>query len=168
MPALNAAPRSMTAPTPSPFIFGFWTILHRVVGAAAAPCAGGATPDMRRDATVAAVEKVTPAVVNIGTLSVGRADPYEEMLRDFFGYGRRAPDTLYSSGSGVIIDEEGWILTNLHVVRDAARVRVTVADSSEPIDAEVISISEANDLALLRLKSNKGQTFRAVSFAADD
>ncbi|MCC7375671.1 MAG: trypsin-like peptidase domain-containing protein [Verrucomicrobiales bacterium] len=127
-----------------------------------------ARPDVRRDATVAAVEKVMPSVVNIGTLTVARADPYEQMLREFFGYGNRAPDTLYSSGSGVIIDDEGWVLTNFHVVREAAKVQVTLADTTEPIDAEVVATSEVNDLAVLRLKGKPGQKFRGVPFAPDD
>ncbi len=131
---------------------------------------GGALPsaDVRRDPTVLAVERVLPSVVNIATLTVERTDPYNEMMREFFGYGRRAPDTAYSSGSGVIIDEEGWVLTNFHVVRGANRVQVTVADTTEPMDAEVVSSSEANDLALLRLKARPGQKFRAVALAADD
>ncbi len=127
-----------------------------------------ALPDLRRDATVSAIEKTMPSVVNIGTLTVERADPYEQMLRDFFGYGRRAPDTLYSSGSGVIIDEEGWVLTNFHVVRDAAKVQVTMAGSTQPLDADVVATSEANDLALLRLKGKPGQKFKAVALGGDD
>lgn len=129
---------------------------------------GAVVADVRRDATVAAVEKVLPSVVNISTLTVERADPYEQMLREFFGYGRRAPDTLYSSGSGVIIDEEGWVLTNFHVVREAAKVRVTVADEAEAIEAEVVAASEANDVALIRLRGPAGRKYRAVTLAADD
>ena len=135
--------------------------------ASAAPRPNGGT-EIRRDATVKAVEKAMASVVNIGTLTVERADPYEQMLREFFGYGRRAPDTLYSSGSGVIIDEEGWVLTNFHVVREAAKVQVTVANAAEAIDADVVSASEANDLALLRLKPKSGQKFKAIAFAGDD
>jgi S1-C subfamily serine protease len=123
---------------------------------------------VRRDAVVKAVEEALPAVVNIATLTIERADPYEAMLREFFGYGRRTPDTAYSSGSGVIIDEEGWVLTNLHVVRNAARVWVTLAEIREPIDAEVFAVSESSDLALLRLKPQPGQKFRSVVFSADD
>lgn len=143
----------------------------RATDSAQAPVSASAGPgaaDLRRDPTVQAVEKVLPSVVNIGTLTVERADPYEQMLREFFGYGRRAPDTVYSSGSGVIIDEEGWVLTNFHVVREASRVQVTLAESTEPIDADVVSVSEANDLALLRLRAKSGQKFRAVALAADD
>jgi len=138
-----------------------------VKGATAAP--GGATAgDVRRDATVSAVERVLPAVVNIATLTVERADAYEQMLREFFGYARRAPDTVYSSGSGVVIDEEGWVLTNFHVVREASRVQVLLAESTEPLEAQVVSVSEANDLALLQLKAKSGQKFRAVDLAADN
>lgn len=139
-----------------------WVLL----GALAAKAATVA--DIRRDSTVIAVEKVLPSVVNISTLTVERADPYDQMLREFFGYGRRAPDTLYSSGSGVIIDEEGWVVTNFHVVREAAKVQVTVADIPEPIDAEVVATSEANDVALIRLKGATGRKYKAVALAADD
>ncbi|MBX3745160.1 MAG: trypsin-like peptidase domain-containing protein [Verrucomicrobiae bacterium] len=138
-------------------------LLLPIAAAAALPGA-----DVRRDPVVQAVERVLPAVVNIGTLAVERADPYEQMLREFFGYRRRAPDTLYSSGSGVVIDEEGWVLTNFHVIRDAARVRVTFSDRPDPIDAQVVSVSEANDLALLRLAAQPGQRFPSLPFAADD
>ncbi len=148
-----------------------WPGVPAVAAVAGAPDGSGAGEpgvDIRRDATVLAVERVMPSVVNIGTLTVERADPYEEMLREFFGYRRRAPDTVYSSGSGVIIDEDGWVLTNHHVVREATRVQVTLAGVAEPLEAEVVSVSEANDLALLRLRGRPGQKFRAAAFAADD
>src|SRR5256714_11283757 len=87
----------------------------------------GAGPDMRRDATVEAVERVMPSVVNIGTETIVEySDPFEQMLREFWGpyYRRRPPNTQYSLGSGVIIDENGYVLTNLHVVRRASKVWV--------------------------------------------
>ncbi len=139
-----------------------------VIGGAWAWGAPASPPDVRRDATVTAVDQVLPSVVNIGTLSAERADPYEQMLRDFFGYGQRQPDTVYSSGSGVVVDEEGWVLTNFHVVREAARVQVTLADAAEPLEGEVVSVSQANDLALIRIQGRPGQRFRAVALAADD
>src|SRR5262245_3204730 len=78
-----------------------------------------ANVDVRRDAVVAAVETVMPAVVNIATETVVYiSDPLENLFREFFDpyYRRRAPNTAYSLGSGVIIDEEGFVLTNYHVV----------------------------------------------------
>lgn len=127
-----------------------------------------APADIRRDATVIAVENVLPAVVNVGTISVERADPYDRLMQEFFGYNRRSPDTVYSSGSGVIIDEEGWILTNFHVVRGAVKVQVTLAANRETLEAEVVSVSEINDLALLRIKAEPERTFRSVALAADE
>lgn len=132
---------------------------------AATLTAAAAPADPRRDPVVEAVARVLPAVVNIATFADDRADPYEQMLREFFGYGRRAPDTPYSSGSGVIIDEDGWVLTNQHVVRDSARIRIMLADGREPLDAKLVATSDAHDLALLRLEAPAGRKFRAVAFA---
>lgn len=151
-----------------PWSWGALVIVLLLFGLSAPAADNTARSDIRRDATVTAVERVLPSVVNIGTLTMSRADPYEQMLREFFGYGNRAPDTLYSSGSGVIIDDEGWVLTNFHVVREAAKVQVTLADTTDPIDAEIVATSEVNDLAVLRLKRKPGQKFRGIPFAADD
>ncbi len=86
-------------------------------GVLAAMPLDGAEPDARRDATVEAVEQVMPSVVNIATETIVEYnDPFEQMLREFWGpyYRRRQPNTQYSLGSGVIIDEDGYVLTNLH------------------------------------------------------
>jgi len=67
-------------------------------------------PDVRRDATVAAVEKVMPAVVNIATETIVNVhDPFDDLLRRFFDpyHRHQAPNSQLSLGSGVIIDEEG-------------------------------------------------------------
>ena len=75
--------------------------------------------EIRRDATVQAIEKAMPTVVNISTETiVERKNNFDSLWRDFFGpyYGRKN-EVRYSLGSGVIIDENGYILTNLHVVQ---------------------------------------------------
>src|SRR5882762_9276522 len=75
--------------------------------------------DIRRDASVEAVQRVMPAVVNIATEEVVPIrDPLENLFREFFDpyHHRRQPNTQYSLGSGIIIDEEGYVLTNFHVV----------------------------------------------------
>ena len=72
------------------------------------PAFGAVEADARRDTTVEAVEQVMPSVVNIGTETIVESnDPFEQMLRDYWGpyYRRRQPDAHYSLGSGVIIDE---------------------------------------------------------------
>src|ERR1051325_8841723 len=80
-----------------------------------------ATPpaDVRRDAVVEAVQKVMPCVVNVATEEVVPIrDPLDNLFNEFFGpyYRRRQPNTQFSLGSGVIIDEDGYVLTNFHVV----------------------------------------------------
>ena len=52
-------------------------------------------------------------------------------------------------GSGVVISEDGVILTNLHVVQDAKRIRVTFADGLES-DAQVVAVQPENDLAVIK------------------
>lgn len=123
--------------------------------------------DVRRDATVQAVEKVLPSVVNIATRQWVENDPQEQALREFFGYKRRA-DAKYSRGSGVVISEDGYVLTNVHVVRDADEIFVTFFDNNEEIPAERVVTSQYKDVALLRLKPREPRRFRPVRFAKDD
>lgn len=123
--------------------------------------------DVRRDATVQAVEKVQPSVVNIATRAWVENDPQEQALREYFGY-KRKPDTQYSRGSGVIISEDGYVLTNVHVVGDANEIWVTLSDNSEPIPAERVAVSQDKDVAILRLKPKEPRRFRPVRFAKDD
>ncbi|MBI3877620.1 MAG: trypsin-like peptidase domain-containing protein, partial [Verrucomicrobia bacterium] len=133
----------------------------------------GAEPDIRRDAVVEVVERVMPCVVNIGTETVVEVrDPFEQIFKDFFGpYSRgRSPGRQYSQyslGSGVIIDEDGYVLTNLHVVRRASRVWVKLQDGRE-LEAEPLVGTGVTDVALLRLKGKPGEKFKAVQFARDD
>src|ERR1041385_4770966 len=91
-----------------------WIILLALVTPQASVLA--AEPDIRRDATVAAVERVMPSVVNIATATVVEyEDFYQRLFREFFGQGGLRPhqEQEYSIGSGVIIDEDGYVLTNL-------------------------------------------------------
>ncbi len=127
-------------------------------------------PDIRRDASVEAVQRVMPAVVNIRTETiVERHDPFERLLQDFWGpyYRQRGPETTYSLGSGVIIDEEGWVLTNFHVVNRATRVFIRTADGRE-FEAERVVGTSYTDVALLRIKNPPKELFPTIKFAADD
>lgn len=128
--------------------------------------------DVRHDAVVQAVEKVMPSVVNIATATiVPYRDFYDTLLRDFYGLNRatRSREQINSIGSGVIIDEEGYILTNLHVLRRATRVQVKLSNG-EVYDAEPLVVyTTQKDVALLKLRPKKpGETFTAIKFAADD
>ncbi len=142
----------------------------------AAPAPNGATgesratePDVRRDAAVLATEKVLPSVVNIATETIIEYhDFYDELLRQF--YGARVPvrqQKTFSLGSGVIIDEDGYILTNFHVVRRASRIQVKLWDGRE-FDADRIVENAGADVALLRIRVKPGEKFKAIKFAPDD
>jgi len=142
---------------------GFAIALH-----AAAPAAS--VQDIRRDATVAAIEKVMSAVVNIRTETVvERSDPFDRLLQEFWGpyYRRHNTETTYSLGSGVVIDEDGWILTNFHVINRATRVVVRLSDGRE-FEADRIVGTSFTDVALLRLKNPNKEKFHVIRFAADD
>ncbi len=132
-----------------------------------------AEPDVRRTPAVEAVARVLPAVVNIGTETIVEvSDPFEELLREFFGpyYRRRPAETQYSLGSGVIIDETGYLLTNEHVVRRASRIWVKLTEEAGGgvYEAERVAGNALSDVALLKIKAGPGERFQAVRFAADD
>jgi len=128
----------------------------------------GVTPDARRDAAVEAIEKVMPAVVNIATETIVRRtrNPFEELLWEFYDpYYRRQPSRLYSLGSGVIIDEDGYLVTNDHVVRSATRIAVKLHDGRE-FDCDRVATSAKSDIAVLKIRCKPGEKFTAVKFAA--
>ncbi len=124
--------------------------------------------DPRRDATVMAVERVMPCVVNIATRTwVEREHPYERLWRQFYGY-QGQKEASYSRGSGVVVNEEGYVLTNTHVVADADDIWVQFFNEDEPIPAERVVLSRSKDVAVLRLKPKTPRKFKAVPFARDD
>jgi S1-C subfamily serine protease len=111
---------------------------------------------------VAAVQKAMPAVVNISTEQVVDrfgSDPFEEMFRQYFGRPRRG---VISLGSGVIVDGDGWIVTNYHVVRRASKITVTLADGSS-YEARVVSGDEKNDLVLLKVEVKEPLPFLEIA-----
>lgn len=127
-------------------------------------------PDIRRDPVVNAIEEVMPSVVNISTETIVEIrDPFDQVFRDFFGpyWGRRSPRRQKSLGSGVIIDETGYVLTNMHVVRRADRITVTLANGRS-FEARAIVQTLKTDVALLQLLETGGEKFKAIKFAQDD
>ncbi|MBI3091361.1 MAG: Do family serine endopeptidase [Candidatus Tectomicrobia bacterium] len=124
--------------------------------------AGAAAAAERRTAIVAAVEKVSPAVVNIRTEKLVRwrrdsfstffQDPFfERFFRDFFE-PRQRKYQQHSLGSGVIFDSEGHILTNWHVIAQASRITVNLADE-RTFEAELVGSDPSSDLAVLDIIS---------------
>jgi serine protease Do len=108
----------------------------------------------RRTAIVIAAEKVSPAVVSISVLKkeyVRAAPMFRDPFFDYFFSGPLYERTVKSLGSGFIVSEDGFILTNQHVVEGAEVVKVTLS-SGEEYDARVIGTSKEIDLAVLKIE----------------
>ncbi len=142
------------------------------LGALLAVPAGADDPFLRRTATVEAVERVGPSVVNITTEQVARrrrspfrGDPFfDRFFRDFFE--PRLRQRAQSLGSGVVIDDSGHVLTNEHVIARADLIRVTLADGRE-FEAELVGADPNNDLAVLRLKTKEELPWIAPGSSGD-
>ena len=88
---------------------------------------------------VSAVEKVGKSIVNIASVRM----LHDQLFRVF---------PVEGVGSGVIIDEKGYILTNNHVIDDAERLKVTLADG-RVLKGKVAGTDEVTDLAVLKVES---------------
>ncbi|MEE3328742.1 MAG: trypsin-like peptidase domain-containing protein [Myxococcota bacterium] len=119
-------------------------------------------PFLRRTATVAVVEEAGPAVVSIttekileGTDAFGRQARNPQRRRyfsDLFEPDRS--DSKSSLGSGVIISNSGLILTNEHVVSQASRIEIRLADGRS-FSAQVIGADPTNDIAVLKAETDE-------------
>jgi len=132
------------------------------------------SPSLSAGNFVELAKRVKPGVVNISTTKVikggGRvfrhfSPPSRERdpFRDFFGedffdrFFGETPQKDYvqrSLGSGVIIDREGYILTNNHVIEGASEILVRLSTEKE-FEAEVIGRDPKTDLALIKIKSGQ-------------
>jgi serine protease Do len=117
-------------------------------------------------------QATSPSVVNISTTKKvrgggrvfdffrgqrDRRSPMDEFFERFFGdeMPQQRQYKQKSLGSGVIIDAEGHILTNNHVVDDADEIKVLLTNNKE-FEAKVIGRDPKTDLALIKIKSGKG------------
>lgn len=91
---------------------------------------------------IAAAERITPSVVNIKTIQ-GKGG------FDFWGNDAESS----SSGSGVVISSDGYIVTNNHVIEDSDHISVTLNNKLE-YEAELIGTDPSTDLALLKIKAS--------------
>ncbi|WP_192036586.1 Do family serine endopeptidase [Halomonas sp. YLGW01] len=102
-----------------------------------------------------AVEQAAPAVVNIYSSRVVEREQHPLMSDPFFSqfFGDDMPRRqrmLSSLGSGVIVSDEGYVLTNHHVISGADQIQVALRDGRETL-AEVIGTDPESDLAVLRI-----------------
>jgi serine protease Do len=111
-------------------------------------------------------DKAKPGVVNIRTVKTangsgpvfrhffgrnphGRQDPF----RDFFGFGPQREFKQRSLGSGFLLDKEGFIVTNNHVVEGADQIKVRLFDETE-FDAEIVGRDPKTDIALIKINAD--------------
>ena len=107
------------------------------------------------------VESAAPAVVKIlvesEAQSMPSADELEELpeyLRRFFEFRGQAPQQQrQNTGSGFIVSEDGYVVTNHHVVEGATSVTVRLLDRRE-FEAEIVGTDVRSDLALLKIESD--------------
>ncbi|MCK5422861.1 MAG: Do family serine endopeptidase, partial [Deltaproteobacteria bacterium] len=132
----------------------------------------GDSPINNSQLFVKLAEKLMPATVNISTTKTvkRRKRPFhqpsreEDPFRDFFGdeffnrFFGQMPQRDYklrSLGSGFIIDEEGYIITNNHVIEGADEIKVRLSDKEE-YDAKIVGKDIKTDIALIKIDPPNG------------
>jgi serine protease Do len=116
--------------------------------------------ETRKNAIVRAAEKIGPAVVSISVVQVRtiRETPFgDQFFDEFWGryfQPREYKQKVYSLGSGVIINEDGYILTNEHVVRGADELKVTLTDGKE-YKGKIVGQDHTSDLAVVKIEGRR-------------
>ncbi len=147
-----------------------WLSLPAATARAATPESVDSQTALRalEDAFVSVADRVTPAVVNVSVKPKRIAPEAEsperqERFREFFGpefferfFRRRQPrEDVRSTGSGVIVTAEGYILTNNHVVENADSVEVHLSDDRK-FQATIVGRDPKTDLAVLKIDASAG------------
>lgn len=115
---------------------------------------------------VSVSEKVIPAVVHIkstqltASKSLPQGHPFmdEDMMEQFFGpqFRQGSPQPQVGTGSGVIISENGYIVTNNHVIEGASDIEVSLHDN-RVFKARLVGTDPTTDLAVLEIKADNLQ-----------
>lgn len=128
-------------------------------------------------------EKASPAVVNITTTTIVEAraggpqpmvpegSPFEEFFRDFLDRDQRGnhgdkPRRSQALGSGFVISEDGFIVTNNHVIEGADEIMIEFFGGEKELPAKVIGTDPNTDIALLKVESDEPLDF--VKFGDSD
>ena len=132
-----------------------------------------AAAQSRPDTFADLAEKVSPAVVNITTSTtvataaqperpvVPEGSPFEDFFRDFLdrnGPNGQAPRRSQALGSGFVISEDGYIVTNNHVIQGADEILIEFFEGFE-LEAKIVGTDPNTDLALLKVESDEPLKF---------
>ncbi|MFZ4591790.1 MAG: S1C family serine protease [Ignavibacteria bacterium] len=110
----------------------------------------------RQTAITRAIEKVSNSIVGINVEEVREVrDPFmnDPFFQQFFGQQAPQRQTVRGLGSGFIISEDGYILTNDHVAGNATKISVTLT-TGETIEAKLIGSDPVSDVALLKINKS--------------
>lgn len=113
--------------------------------------------DVEASLAEAVAEKCLPSVVSIDVY--GTTSSYGNSIYDYlYGYGYGQEETLseVSLGSGVMLTEDGYIVTNYHVIESGTQYQVTV--QGEVYDAELVGSEASSDIAVLKVTNGSGFT----------
>jgi len=141
------------------------SIFHPTANAWATSLAQTAIPE----SFSALADTASPAVVNISTVKTikgggpvfrhfyqspwGDQDPFKDFFEKFFGDEQQQEFKQRSLGSGFIIDKDGYIVTNNHVIADADEIKVKL-NSGKEYDAKIIGRDPSTDIALIKIKAD--------------
>ncbi|MEA3476472.1 MAG: trypsin-like peptidase domain-containing protein [Candidatus Cloacimonadota bacterium] len=109
----------------------------------------------RENAITKAVELVRPSVVSVNVIKTQvirnnrfHSFFFDDFFRDFFP--RQYERKVQNLGSGVIISEDGYIITNSHVVEGATKIKVILSDGSN-LEAKLVGSDDKNDIAVIKV-----------------
>ncbi len=148
------------------------------------PAEAQAIEQSRPESFADLAERLSPAVVNITTTTtlaqvdqgmrpiIPEGSPFEEFFRDFMDRqpgqrGQQQPRQRRSSalGSGFVISEDGYIVTNNHVIDAADEIEIEFFDG-DTLRAEIVGVDPRTDIALLKVESDEALPF--VEFGNSD
>jgi len=108
----------------------------------------------------AAADKTIHTVVHVKNVS--RRTVSNPMMEFFYGYGGQQQQEQVGTGSGVIISEDGYIVTNNHVVKDASEIEITL-NNKKSYTAKLIGTDSKMDIALLKINADEKLPYTAFA-----
>ncbi len=137
--------------------------------AAAPPASGRAVPAAGAATNVADVyERARPGVVDIQVSQPGPAAAGADLPFDLPPGTQPPPQGASSTGSGFVIDRQGHIVTNQHVIGEARTAQVRFEGEEEPVRARVVGTDPSTDLALLKVDPRRVGKLTALPLGDDE